>query len=105
MVRRSELETNMANTLLHLPALKGRTGAAELLLTKGASIEATGSHNFTPLHCAAKSGQTGLVELFLEKGASIEALDIIGNTPLHCAVGKKWSLWFGRATPRGRCFN
>ena len=56
-----------------------------LLLSKGASIEATNKDNYTPLHRAAQSGHISTVELLLSKGASIEVTNISNSTPLQLA--------------------
>ena len=48
----------------------------ELLLQKGALIEATNEDTETPLHLVARGGHTDTVELLVMKGASIEATDI-----------------------------
>ena len=52
----------------------------ELLLSKGASINAMDDYFFTPLHYAAECGHTGIAELLLERGASIEAINKDGYT-------------------------
>ena len=73
-------------TALHKAAAKGDDSIVQLLLSKGASIEARDFFKSTPLHRAAENDQTSTVELLLSKGASIEARDISNWTPLHCAA-------------------
>ena len=73
-------------TTLHEAASGGYNDIVQLLLTNGASIEATDKHNDTPLHLAAWDGHTSTVELLLSKGASIEAMNEFNNTPLHRAA-------------------
>ena len=59
----------------------------KLLLSAGASIDATDVNDRTPLHNAATRGNTGTVELLLSKGASTEAMGRCEKaTPLHCAA-------------------
>ena len=73
-------------TTLHEAASGGYNDIVQLLLAKGAPIEATDTHNDTPLHLAAWNGHTSTVELLLSKGASIEAMNEFNNTPLHRAA-------------------
>lgn len=54
---------------------------AELLLNKGANIEARDNDGRTPLSWASQ-GDAGILELLFEKGANIEAKDNNGRTPL-----------------------
>ena len=73
-------------TALHKAALGGYNDIVQLLLTKGASIEAVNKCNDTPLHNAALYHHYSTVELLLSKGALIEATNNDNNTPLHLAV-------------------
>ena len=73
-------------TALHKAASGGYNDIVQLLLSKGASIEAPNYYNHTPLHHAAWCGHTSTVELLLSKGASIEAMDKDNDTPLHLAA-------------------
>ena len=63
---------NDGNSPLHLATRGGHTDTVELLLQKGASIEAMGKdkNTGTPLHLFARSGNAVMVELLLKKGAS-----------------------------------
>lgn len=85
---RSTWSIESMNARLQHAATSGDTEQVELLLTKGASIEAT-DHNCnknTPLHSAASKGHVSVVKLLSSKGASIEAGDIYNSTPLHVAA-------------------
>ena len=57
----------------------------ELLLDRGASIEATNEHKNTPLHIAAKGCQPSVVKILLDRGASIRATNKYGHTPFYLA--------------------
>ena len=73
----------------------------ELLLWKGASIEAMNGFGHTPLYHAAFYCCIDAMELLLRGGASIEAIDMFGSTLtlLHHAIMCEYS-GYGRATPR-----
>ncbi|KAK4083776.1 uncharacterized protein Triagg1_1438 [Trichoderma aggressivum f. europaeum] len=66
---------------------KGRNDIVEMLIGKGADLEAC---NFktceTALIFAAQEGRTSITRLLLEKGANMEARDILGATPLSWAA-------------------
>ena len=57
----------------------------ELLLGKGASIDAMNEYNYIPLNLEIRNRHTGIVELLLGK-APIDAVDSDSNTPLHIAA-------------------
>ena len=58
---------------------------AELLIAKGANIDAVDLKGKTPLSHAAYSGYQELAELLISKGANINAIDNKGRTPLDWA--------------------
>jgi hypothetical protein len=70
---------------LHLAAYFGVKAIVELLLEKGANIEAANRLGWTPLHWASQSGHIDVIKLLLEKGANIEAANRLGWAPLHQA--------------------
>ncbi|MCX6835959.1 MAG: ankyrin repeat domain-containing protein, partial [candidate division Zixibacteria bacterium] len=74
------------NLPLHLAATTGQVAVIELLLSKGADIEAGDRENTTPLTVAAMLNKPEAVRLLVEKGASITARDNNGNTPLLAAA-------------------
>jgi ankyrin repeat protein len=60
---------------------------AELLIRKGAKVNARGIGGFTPLHGAAHAGNAEGAELLLHNGAEVDAPDdAAGSTPLHVAA-------------------
>ena len=78
-------------TPLHDAAAYGHTEVAELLLAKGADVnaKADGQGGATPLLAAAFNGWRDTAELLLAKGADINAKDLHGSTPLFMAVASR----------------
>jgi len=73
-------------TLLHYAASGGQVKAAELLIDRGAKVDARTSSEWTPLHLAACNGHLDVVGLLLNRGAKVNAKDDSDGTPLHCAA-------------------
>ena len=74
-------------TPLHFAALFGRKEVAELLIAKGADVNAKDAVvGFTPLHRAAYHGRKEVAELLIAKGADVNAKDKYGGTPLSNAA-------------------
>ena len=74
-------DKNSATPLLHA-ASRGRKEIAELLISKGVDVNATGNGQ-SPLHLAAIMGHVEVTELLIASGADLEGTDKHGNTPLH----------------------
>lgn len=78
-------------TPLHRAAGSGHIAVMELLLDRGAPINAGFStdpdteSDYTPLHQAARFGQTAAVELLLDRGAELAPTTRAGATPLALA--------------------
>jgi len=76
-------------TALHLAAYFGQRDAAELLLDRGADVNAVArneSLQLTPLHSAAAGGHSSVVELLVEYRADVNARQRGGFTALHTAA-------------------
>ena len=58
----------------------------ELLLAKGADINARAKDGVTPLHAAAKGGSAALIARMLEAGAPHSRVDRLGRSPIHHAA-------------------
>ena len=74
-------------TLLGFSALLGHYKIAELLIQKGATIEAkVGAIGGTALHMAAFLGRLEVVKLLIENGAYTEATDNNSETPIDATT-------------------
>jgi len=73
-------------TPLGWAAVWGSNKTAELLIARGADVNAGGRNRNTPLHVAAYNGQKETVVLLLGKGANVNAMTKAGWTPLHKAL-------------------
>lgn len=66
---------------------------AELLLERGAAVNASGGGSWTPLHYACRDGQevesVDLVSMLICHGAMVDAADFYGRTPLHIACSRR----------------
>jgi hypothetical protein len=71
---------------LRVAACRNDLASAELLLAKGADLEAHGESGCRPLHAAALYGHTEMVQLLLRAGAMVDAQRDDGHTALMLAV-------------------
>jgi hypothetical protein len=76
-------------TPLHKAAYEGYREIVELLIAKGADVNAKNKRGMTPLHLAAEYGRNQVVELLIAKGADVNAEDEDGETPLNRAIKVK----------------
>ncbi|HUW31747.1 MAG TPA: ankyrin repeat domain-containing protein [Planctomycetota bacterium] len=65
-----------------------RADVAELLVERGADVNAVGYNSYRPLHYAVMSGLWSVVELLLAKGADPNAAAFYGYRPLHAAKSR-----------------
>ncbi|MBP7526703.1 MAG: ankyrin repeat domain-containing protein [Syntrophorhabdaceae bacterium] len=78
-------------SVLHYACLYGRTQAVQLLLDRGAEINARDGSDASPLRVACEYGHTELVEALLERGTDVNTRDNFhGQTPLHWACICAW---------------
>ncbi|MEH1854478.1 MAG: ankyrin repeat domain-containing protein [Nostoc sp.] len=86
--------TDMAGrNTLDIAVEQGNKQVVELLIAKGADVNARTNYGETPLHLAAEQGNKQVVELLIAKGADVNArtnywfwLNHNGETPLHLAA-------------------
>ena len=71
--------------LMYYPVITGNVELADLVLSRGADINAGAGGN-TALHGAAMMGQTRMAEWLLAHGADPTAIDYDGKTPLQRAL-------------------
>jgi len=71
---------------LHFAAKNGLIPATEVLLSKGAPIDATSGDGFQAIHIAASRGHAELVKFLVRQGASVNARTRLGVTPLMTAA-------------------
>ena len=89
-------EDNDSQTALHLACIHGKYDVVELLLDKGADIEARDFNLWMPLDCAAAYGRPKCAKMLLEAGASVDPVDKGGfcswsNRILHRKLLRKLS--------------
>ena len=70
-------------------AWNGYKEIVELLIAKGADVNAKDNYKWTPLHMAANGGHKEIAELFIAKGADVNAKDDVGDTPVDWADNKE----------------
>jgi predicted nucleic-acid-binding protein len=80
-----ECRNAQEETVLHFAAMHSKTYAVQILIEKGASVNAVTTNNETPLHWASERGDLETVALLIEKGASVNAVTNDNETPLHWA--------------------
>lgn len=73
-------------TVLHLAVTDASITIIEMLLEKGAYVNAVGALGWTPLHVAAGLGKIAAIYLLVDKGADIHAVDFSAQTPMWVAI-------------------
>jgi ankyrin repeat protein len=75
------------STPLHQAVVAGSVAIAELLLSRGADVNAVNAQLYTPLHEAIRSGKVDMAKLLIEKGADVHHnKNAAQSTPLHMAA-------------------
>jgi ankyrin repeat protein len=62
----------------------------QLLLERGADLEAQLDDHSTPLHIAAENGKVATVQVLLEHGFITHVRDTDGQIPLHSASSRQY---------------
>lgn len=70
---------------LHWSSKEGHIKIVDLLMVRGARINATNRGDDTPLHLAAAHGHQDIVHMLLRNRADVNFTNEHGNTPLHYA--------------------
>lgn len=77
-------------TPLHFAASEGHYEVVEVLLKRGANVDAVSNFLRTPLHAACNRGYTEIIEILLKNKANVNAQDRDGNTPIHLLAEGGW---------------
>jgi uncharacterized protein len=85
---RSSMRSNCGRTPLHLACRHGHAAVAELLISKGAQVNARDKKGRTPLLEAASRGYSDCVTVLLNSSADASAVCDSGQTPLSEATRK-----------------
>jgi uncharacterized protein len=73
--------------VLYFPVIAGHREIAEMLLARGADVNA-GQGGVPPIHGAVLFGQVEMLDWLIEHSANVNALDYEGKTPLRVASEK-----------------
>lgn len=73
-------------TMIQHATETGRTAVIDILIQRGANVDAPDNNGMTPLMSASLRGFTKMVQFLVLRGANIEAQDKVGMTPLMHAA-------------------
>ena len=77
----------VGTTALYCAASQADKALVEMLIERGAEVDAKDDWGTTPLFSAARTGNAGAAEALIAHGADINVRDKSGRTPLLLAVG------------------
>lgn len=72
-------------SLLHWAAKAGKTAIVDMLIQRGARVNATNMGDDTPLHLATAHSHLDVVQRLLQAKVNVNAVNEHGNTALHYA--------------------
>jgi len=81
-----ETQDTSGNTALHLAASLGDVDLVEILIRKGANVNAVNGEGLTPLHLSIKLGWPSIASTLIKEGADITTSDSSGRSPLQLAI-------------------
>lgn len=81
-----DVDPRFGGTPLLWAAVSGQAEAIELLIRRGANVNAVGSDGGSALHGAAFLGHVKAVEVLIRNGGNVNAVNRSGSTPLDVAV-------------------
>lgn len=77
-------------TLMHSAAFGGSAAIVDMLVEKGANVDAADNDGWAPLHYACRAGHPHVVQSLVTGGANVNARNASRSTPLHiCACGDR----------------
>ena len=74
------------NTPLSVASAHAQEDLVRFLLKRGASLELSNAHGWTPVMHAARHGHAGVVQTLVNNKADLRVLSHVGASPLHCGV-------------------
>lgn len=86
----NDAENRFKATPLHLAAEDNRKDVVELLLDKGAELEAKEGNGYTPLTKAGFREHWGLARLFIDRGAVCQSASVIGEWLYNECTEGEW---------------
>jgi len=88
-------------TALHRAAYRGHLAIVQLLLDKGAMVDAEDFEGQTPLQRALAQGHAEVADLLVSRGASLDHVARGNWTMLHAAAAGGLITWVGRLLDKG----
>ncbi|EGC28360.1 hypothetical protein DICPUDRAFT_160270 [Dictyostelium purpureum] len=84
------IKDSMEQTPLHVACFEGFFDIVNLLIKKGAKLDAKDKNGWTPLHCSASAGHLKICEVLIMKDVSLATIEgSDGTTPFHYLV-RRW---------------